>query len=126
MGAKITAVCPNAYFEVVKNLGTDRVIDYQTQDFSQIDERYEFVFDAVGKSRFSICRSLLKEDGVYISTELGSGLENIFLAIKHKFTSGKKLLFPIPSFTQEDIKFLKTHDEEGHFNPLIDRVYKFN
>jgi NADPH:quinone reductase-like Zn-dependent oxidoreductase len=109
MEAKITAVCPDAYFEVVKNLGADRVIDYQTQDLSQIDERYEFVFDAVGKSRFSICRSLLKENGVYISTELGPGLENIFLAIKHKFTSGKKLLFPIPSFTQEDFKFLKTH-----------------
>jgi NADPH:quinone reductase-like Zn-dependent oxidoreductase len=52
MGAKITTVCPSAYFEVVKNLGADRVIDYQTQDFSQTDERYEFVFDAVGKSRF--------------------------------------------------------------------------
>jgi len=109
MEAKITTIYPGAYFEVAKNLGADRVIDYQTQDLSQIDERYEFVFDAVGKSRFSICKSFLKENGVYISTELGPGLENIFLAIKHKFTSGKKLLFPIPSFTQEDIKFLKAH-----------------
>jgi NADPH:quinone reductase-like Zn-dependent oxidoreductase len=126
MGAKVTAVCPGAYLEVVKNLGADRVIDYQTQDFTQTDEHYEFIFDAVGKSRFLICKPLLKEKGVYISTELGPGLENIFLALKHKFTSGKKLLFPIPSFTQEDIKFLKTQYEEGHFKPLIDRVYDFD
>lgn len=61
MGAKITVVCPGAYLEIVKNLGADRVIDYQTQDFTQTDERYEFIFDAVGKSRFSICKPLLKK-----------------------------------------------------------------
>ncbi len=126
IGAKVTAVCPGAFLETVKNLGADRVVDYQTQDFTQTDEQYEFIFDAVGKSRFSICKPLLKENGIYISTELGPGLENIFLAIKHQFTSGKKLLFPIPNFTQEDIKYLKLQAELGHFLPLIDRVYEFD
>ena len=117
LGAKITVVCPGAYLEIVKNLGADRVIDYQTHDFTQTDERYEFIFDAVGKSRFSICKPLLKENGVYISTELGPGLENIFLALKHKFTSGKKLLFPIPILSQEDIKFLKPKTNKVTLNP---------
>jgi NADPH:quinone reductase-like Zn-dependent oxidoreductase len=53
-------------------------------------------------------------------------LENIFLALKHKFTFGKKLLFPLPSFSQEDIQFLKSRYEEGHFKPLIDRIYEFD
>jgi NADPH:quinone reductase-like Zn-dependent oxidoreductase len=126
IGAKVTAVCPGAHMNTVRNLGADRVVNFQTEDFTQTEERYEFIFDAVGKSRFSICKPLLKDNGVYISTELGPGLENIFLAIKHQFTSGKKLLFPLPSFTQEDIKFLKKQYEEGHFKPLIDRVYEFD
>jgi len=110
----------------VRNLGADRVVNFQTEDFTETEERYEFIFDAVGKSRFSICKPLLTKNGVYISTELGPGLENIFLALKHKFTSGKKLLFPIPSFSQEDINFLKSQYEQGHFKPLIDRVYEFD
>ena len=126
IGAKITAVCPGTYLDLVKNLGADQVIDFQTQDFTQTEERYEFIFDAVGKSRFSICKPLLKENGIYISTELGPGLENIFLALKYKFTAGKKLLFPLPVVTQEDINFLKIQAEAGYFKPLIDRVYPFD
>ncbi|MDG1278264.1 MAG: NAD(P)-dependent alcohol dehydrogenase [Algoriphagus sp.] len=126
IGAKVTAVCPGAHMNTVRNLGADRVVNFQTEDFTQTEERYEFIFDAVGKSRFSICKPLLKEKGIYISTELGPRLENIFLAIKHKFTSGKKLLFPIPTFSQEDLIFLKTQYEKGLFKPLIDRVYDFD
>lgn len=126
IGAKVTAVCPGDYMNTVRNLGADRVVNFQTEDFTETEERYEFIFDAVGKSRFSICKPLLTKNGVYISTELGPGLENIFLALKHKFTSGKKLLFPIPSFSQEDINFLKNQYEQGHFKPLIDRVYEFD
>jgi NADPH:quinone reductase-like Zn-dependent oxidoreductase len=126
IGSQVTAVCPGAYLEVVRNLGADRVVDYQTQDFTQTTDRYEFIFDAVGKSRYSICKPLLTKNGIYISTELGPRLENIFLALKHKFTFGKKLLFPLPSFSQEDIQFLKSRYEEGHFKPLIDRIYEFD
>jgi NADPH:quinone reductase-like Zn-dependent oxidoreductase len=126
IGAKVTAVCPEAHKNEVRNLGADRVVNFQTEDFTETEERYEFIFDAVGKSRFSICKPLLTKNGVYISTELGPGLENIFLALKHKFTSGKKLLFPIPTFSQEDINFLKNQYEQGHFKPLIDRVYEFD
>lgn len=126
IGAEVTAVCPGAYLEVVRKLGADRVIDYQTQDFTQTTDRYQFIFDAVGKSRYSTCKPLLTKNGRYISTELGPGLENIFLALKHKFTFGKKLLFPLPSFSQEDIQFLKSSYEKGHFKPLIDRIYEFD
>jgi NADPH:quinone reductase-like Zn-dependent oxidoreductase len=126
IGAKVTAVCPGAHMNTVRNLGADRVVNFQTEDFTQTEERYDFIFDAVGKSRFSICKPLLKENGIYISTELGPGMENIFLAIKHKFTSGKKLLFPLPTFSQEDIKFLKNQYQQGLFKPLIDRVYEFD
>ena len=126
IGAKVTAVCPGAHMNTVRNLGADRVVNYETEDFTETEERYDFVFDAVGKSRFSICKPILKANGIYISTELGPKLENIFLALKHKFTSGKKVLFPIPTFSQEDLIFLKTQYEKGLFKPLIDRIYEFD
>jgi len=78
------------------------------------------------KVDFPICKPLLKDNGVYISTELGPGFGKHFLSNQTSIHLRKKLLFPLPSFTQEDIKFLKKQYEEGHFKPLIDRVYEFD
>ena len=57
-GAHITAVCSGENNELVKSLGAERVIDYKTDDFTKDNERYDLVFDAVGKSTFGKCRPL--------------------------------------------------------------------
>jgi len=123
-GANITAVCNTKNVDLVKSLGADEVIDYQKQDFTKTDKKFDFVFDAVGKSSFGQCKPLLKDKGIYISTELGKNAENIFLALITPLFGGKKVLFPIPSISKEDIIFLKSLVEAGKFKPVIDRRYK--
>ena len=71
LGATVTAVCPTAYVGLVRGLGPDKVVDYLTEDFRKDDRRYDLVLDAVGKSTFGRCRSLLKPGGIYISSDLG-------------------------------------------------------
>ena len=122
-GANVTAVSNTKNVELVKSLGADVVIDYQTQDFTQTKTKFHFIFDAVGKSSFHQCKPLLTEKGVYISTELGKNAENVFLAISTSFSKGKKVLFPIPTITKEDVIFLKQLAESGEFKPVIDRYY---
>ena len=122
-GANVTAVSNTKNVELVKSLGADVVIDYQTQDFTQTETKFHFIFDAVGKSSFHQCKPLLTEKGVYISTELGKNSENVFLAISTSFSKGKKVLFPIPAITKEDVIFLKQLAESGEFKPVIDRYY---
>lgn len=122
-GANVTAVCGTENTEVVKSLGPDRVIDYKTQDFAKTDQKFDFIFDAVGKSSFGQCKPLLKKNGVYISTELGKNSENIFLALFTPLAGGKKVLFPLPSIKKEDVIFLKNLVETGKYKPLIDRSY---
>ena len=122
-GANVTAVSNTKNVELVKSLGADVVIDYQTQDFTQTKTKFHFIFDAVGKSSFHQCKPLLTEKGVYISTELGKNAENVFLAISTSFSKGKKVLFPIPAITKEDVIFLKQLAESGEFKPVIDRYY---
>ncbi len=125
-GATVTAVCNSKNVELVKGLGADKVIDYQKEDFTKVSDKFVFILDAVGKSSFGLCKPLLTEKGIYISTELGKNGENIFYALTTPLWGGKKLLFPIPSISKEDILFIKSLVEAGEFKPVIDRSYKLD
>lgn len=122
-GAIVTAVCSTKYLSLVKSLGADTVIDYQTQDFTKTEVKFEFIFDAVGKSSFGQCKPLLTAKGIYISTELGKNGENLLFALSTPLWGGKRLLFPIPYITKQDVIFLKELVEKGEFKPVIDRKY---
>ena len=122
-GAVVTAVGNTKNVELVKSLGADTVIDYQTQDFTKTDTRFRFIFDAVGKSSFKQCKPLLTDKGVYISTELGKNGENIIYALFTPLFGGKRVLFPIPVIDKEEVIFFKGLVESGAFSPVIDRQY---
>jgi NADPH:quinone reductase-like Zn-dependent oxidoreductase len=125
-GAIVTAVCNTKNVGLIKSLGADVVVDYQTQDFTNTDSKYVFIFDAVGKSSFGQCKPLLTEMGVYISTELGKNGENILLAIVTPLSGGKKLLFPLPTISKQDVIFIKDLFLKGEFKPVIDCRYNLN
>lgn len=122
-GVNVTAVCNTKNVELVRSLGADIVIDYQTQDFTKTEIKFNFIFDAVGKSSFGKCKPLLTQKGIYISTELGTNGENILFALTTPIGGGKKVLFPIPTINKEDVVFLKELAEKGKFKPVIDRYY---
>jgi len=123
LGAEVTAVCNTKNVDLVKSLGADEVIDYSKQDFTKLNKQFDVVFDAVGKSSFGRCKPLLKRKGIYMSTELGYMSQNPFLAIFTPLLGGKKVLFPLPTISKEDVLFLKKLVETGKFRPVIDRRY---
>ena len=125
-GAVVTAVCNTKNVALVKTLGADTVIDYETQDFTRTENKFQFIFDAVGKSSFGQCKPLLTEKGIYVSTELGKNGVNLLYALTTSLLGGKKLLFPIPSITKKDVIFLKELFIKGEYNPVIDRHYKLD
>jgi len=128
-GAGITAVCNTKNIELVKSLGAGKVIDYTKEDFTKENEVYDFVFDCVGKSSFGKCKPLLKPGGVYISSELGWMVQNLFFALVTALfgslpgQAGKKVKFPYPPDIKRSILLVKKLIEEGKFKPVIDRSY---
>jgi NADPH:quinone reductase-like Zn-dependent oxidoreductase len=122
-GATVTAVGNTKNLELLKSLGADKVIDYTAEDFTKTNEKYDVVFDAVGKSTFFKCIKLLKPKGVYFSTELGPYAQNIPLALFSSWFNGRQLKFPIPKDSREDIEFFKMIIEEGKYKAIIDRTY---
>jgi NADPH:quinone reductase-like Zn-dependent oxidoreductase len=102
-GAEVTAVCSSGNFGLVQSLGADNVIDYTQEDFTQRPERYDLIFDAVGKlysglstSRF---RKALAPGGEYVSVHM------------------KRVDQPA------DLLTLKQLIEAGKMKPVIDRRY---
>jgi NADPH:quinone reductase-like Zn-dependent oxidoreductase len=122
-GADVTAVCSTKNVELVKSLGADKVIDYTKEDFTKDDQMYDVVFDSVGKSSFSRCKPLLKPGGIYFSSELGYMAQNLILALITPIIGNKKVMFPIPKHSKEDIVLFKGLIEAGKFKGIIDRCY---
>jgi NADPH:quinone reductase-like Zn-dependent oxidoreductase len=122
-GADVTAVCNTENVELVRSLRPDRVLDYTKEDFTKEGRTYDFVFDAVGKLSFERCKGTLKPGGIYGSTDLGPYWQNPFLALWTSRIGYKKVLFPIPRYTKDDVLFLKGLIEAGKYRAVIDRRY---
>ncbi|TWI79391.1 NADPH:quinone reductase-like Zn-dependent oxidoreductase [Lacibacter cauensis] len=124
-GANVTAVCNGKTIERIRSLGIDKVINYETEDFTATKQRYNHILDAVGKSSFAVCKQLLKEKGKYMSSELGPGNENLYLPFTTMFTS-KQMIFPIPTDIRGTLALMQQLLAAKKFKPLIDRSYQLD
>lgn len=127
-GVYVTAVCSTKNLELMKSFGVDKVKDYTREDFTKDEEKYDFVFDAVGKSSFGKCRRLLKSGGIYISSDLGFMAQNIYLPlitlVIKPLIKNTKTVFPVPTDIRGSVLLIKNLMEQGKFKPVIDRKYK--
>ena len=123
LGVSVVAVCSTDNLKLVKSLGASTVIDYSKEDFSLYKDRYDFIFDAVGKSSFGKCKPLLKAKGAYISSELGPMAQNLFLPVITSIVGNKKVISPFPTNIKRTLLFMKKLIEQGRFNAIIDRKY---
>jgi NADPH:quinone reductase-like Zn-dependent oxidoreductase len=123
LGARVTAVSSSEHLDLVTRLGADRVIDRTTTDFTADTQRYDLVFDAVGKCSFTQCRPLLKPRGIWASTDLGPLSQNPLLVLATRFSPGRRVLQPIPKIDQHTVEYLKRLIQTRQFTPVIDRSY---
>lgn len=126
MGAIVTGVCSTRNVELVKSLGASHVIDYKVSDFTTLGEKYNIIYDTIGKSSFSTCKSVLEDNGIYMSPVLNFKLlchalwTAKFSKKKAKFSATgilakqelKKMLFQIIALIQE-----------GKLKTVMDRKY---
>lgn len=122
-GAWVTAVASTPHLDLVKRIGADHVVDYTVEDFTQIDDVFDFVLDAVGKTSYSRCRPLLKPEGVFAATDLGPWWQNILLALWSSLTGSGRVVMPMPRSSQPFVEFLKARIEADDFHAVIDRKY---
>ena len=122
-GAEVTGVCSTTNLELVKSLGADKVIDYTKEDFTKSGQTYDIIFDAVGKSSFSRCKSSLKQRGIYFTTNPGP---SVYIQMLWTSMIGSKKVIWLPTGVMAKVKdliFLKELIEAGKIKSVIDRRY---
>lgn len=122
-GADVDAVCSTKNISLVRSLGAEKIFDYTKEDFTTTGQRYDFIFDTVGKSSFGDCKPLLNPNGIYSSSELGTMGQNVFFALMAPIMSDKKVIFPIPANIKASLRLVKDLMEQNKFRAVIDRTY---
>jgi NADPH:quinone reductase-like Zn-dependent oxidoreductase len=87
---------------MVKSLGADHVIDYINENFAELGEFYDVIFDAVGKISRSFSKAALKDKGTYLSVSSPTSEKTEYLL------------------------FLRERIEAGEIKPFIDRRYSLD
>ena len=125
-GTEVTGVCSTANLELVRSLGADFVIDYKKEDFTESGKTYDIIFDAVGKIKFSHCKKVLNENGIFLESGIGLGI--FPHVIWTSLFGGKKAKIAAtglrsPKERTKDLKLLKELMESEKIKPVIDRSY---
>jgi NADPH:quinone reductase-like Zn-dependent oxidoreductase len=120
LGADVTAVGNTKNLEIVRSLGADRVIDYTQEDFTASGQAYHVIYDAVGKLTYRRCAAALERGGIYLATDQ---VLNMARAMWTPLTGSRKVVFPTPRYTKQDVVALKQLIEAGEYRPVIDRRY---
>lgn len=102
-GAIVTIVCSSKGKSLADSLGASKIILYDKEDFTQQNEKYDMVFDAVGNTTKKKIKHLLKLGGVY------------------KTVGG----FEYAKESQQQLEFLKELFEKRKLKPVIDKVFPF-
>jgi NADPH:quinone reductase-like Zn-dependent oxidoreductase len=90
-GCHVTAVCSSGNFELVKSLGAYELMDYRKENLTNSGNKFDYVYDTVGKSSFKQCRKILKEKGIYLSPVLRMSL--LIEMLKTSLSKKKKAIF---------------------------------
>lgn len=119
-GANVTSVSSTNKIEAIKSLGSDQVFDYKKQKIENLAEKFDFVFDAVGKSNYNIMKRLLKPKGKFITVAIN------FSLLFQSFLKSSKVKLGITKQTQKDLELISELVAKGKILPVIDREYSLN
>lgn len=123
-GASVTAVCSQANEELVRSLGADNVIDYRKQDFTKCNDKFDVIFDAVGKTSYGKSKKVLKSEGFYLS--VGMSVSMMLYTALNALTKRHQLISGVAKLTVENLQFLTNLVQVGSLKPVIDRTYSLS
>ena len=113
----VTAVCSTDKVSNAQNLGATEDIDYSKDEFFQNGQKYDIIFDAVGRRKisYSQCKNSLTEKGIFVTVDLESVL---FKQIRNK-----RIKSFLAKVNTENLDFLRENIEAGKIKSIVEKVF---
>jgi NADPH:quinone reductase-like Zn-dependent oxidoreductase len=116
LGAYVAATAAAKDTDFVKSLGADEVIDYKTQDFSEILKDYDAVYDTVGGETNKKSYLVLKPGGSLVSMAEQPD-EELTRKYQIKYTAQQTRVTP------ERLGAITELVDSGVLKPIIDKIF---
>jgi NADPH2:quinone reductase len=121
-GCHVDAIASGRNRDFCLSLGADHFYDYEKDDFTKSEERWDIVFDVAGKAHYLEARKVLKEGGHFVSTE--PSLKGLLMTIlTWPLSKSGQIMLAIPS--ADDLRELIRLRENGKLQVTIDSSFSF-
>jgi NADPH:quinone reductase-like Zn-dependent oxidoreductase len=128
-GAEVTGVCSTGNLDLVRSIGADHVVDYTHDDFTKLEQHYDFILDNVGNHSLPDTRRVLTPGGKLQSNNgtsggrwfgtMGTVMKTAAVSKFNPHQLGPSIRFQ----NRADLLVLKEMIEAGKITPVIDRTY---
>lgn len=133
LGAEVAGVCSSRHADLVRSIGADEVIDYQTEDFTRREQRYDLVLDIAGSRSVTACRRVLTPKGTFVIVggPAGRWLQpagHAYAALASAPLGSQRIAIADAVGCNEKKQHLVTLAElieDNKITPVIDRHYPF-
>lgn len=120
-GAEVTGVCGTNRVDFVEALGADKVIDYTKEDFTKSDQKYDLIFDILGRTGFAKCKNSLAENGKYVL--ISFKVKQLLQMMWTSFFGSKKVMCVLSPQKPEELLAVSKMIEEGKLKSIIDKTF---
>lgn len=125
-GAEVTGVCSSKNKALVKDLGAHRVLDYTKNELQKSTEKFDVIFDTVGKLSYRKTKKHLGEKGVFLTPVLS--FQTLLTMIFISSLTKKKLKFSATGMRKKeqrmrDLIEIRDMLASKKLTTVIDRVY---
>ncbi len=117
----MTAVDSVIKLDMLRSLGADHVVDYRQEDFTRNGQRYDVIFDVLGKSSFARCKDSLAPDGVYLLASFKT--RALLQMLRSRVAGSQKVICALAGEKAENLAFVGKLAEVGEYRASIDRCF---
>src|SRR5215210_5625661 len=128
IGARVIGVASGRNQEFLRELGADRGIDYEEEDFTSDEEDYHVVFDTVGKASFKEWDLILVEGGAYVAAVVDPAIfiRAAICVISSLYGPARRARSIIVEPSGQDLAFLGRLVDAGKLRPHVEEVFRLD